>query len=238
MSEWGSRVQSRRKSLGLRQSELARRVGVSAASVNDWESGKTKAISGVNLLRLADALEVASDWIIEGTDPQPAPPPQPVLTVAETVGSNVRSLRRQMRLTQAELAQRAGISQALVANIEAGKGVRLGGATREIAKVLCVKERDLYGDPEQLAGPLFESDDDSSSPKIESQSARPDLEKLRAAIEMVERALEELGIDYPPDTKAQIVVAVYAAIEAAGEAAAAKDVVATMLKTVSKKVTT
>lgn len=71
-----------------------------------------------------------------------------------------------------------------------------------------------------------------------SQSARPDEQKLRAAIEMVESVLEELGIDYPPATKAQIVVAVYAAIEAAGEAAAAKDVVATMLRTVSKTVKT
>lgn len=71
-----------------------------------------------------------------------------------------------------------------------------------------------------------------------SQAARPETEKLRASIAMVEGALEQLGIDYPPATKAQIVVAVYAAIEAAGEAAAAKDVVATMLKTVSQAVKT
>ena len=60
MSEWGDRVQARRKSLSMRQAELARRVGVSAASVNDWESGKTQSISGVNLLRLAEALALAS----------------------------------------------------------------------------------------------------------------------------------------------------------------------------------
>jgi transcriptional regulator with XRE-family HTH domain len=71
-----------------------------------------------------------------------------------------------------------------------------------------------------------------------SQTARPHTETLRAAIEIVEGALDELQIDYPPATKAQIIVAVYAGIEASGEAAAARDVVATMLKTVSQTVKT
>lgn len=243
MSEWGDRVQARRKSLSMRQAELARRVGVSAASVNDWESGKTQSISGPNLLRLAEALAVPSDWILHGTGPAPEAPAQPEPTVAETAGQNVRSLRRQLGLTQAELAHRAGVSQAMVANIEAGKGVKLGGTTRELAKALGVKESALYGDPEKLAGPLLDlladSDRQSESASASSsQSARPDLEKLRAAIEMVESVLEELGIDYPAATKAGIVVAVYAAIDAEGVAAAAKGVVATMLKTVSEAVKT
>ena len=64
------------------------------------------------------------------------------------------------------------------------------------------------------------------------------VDDLPEKILVYQSVLEELGIDYPAATKAGIVVAVYAAIDAEGVAAAAKGVVATMLKTVSEAVKT
>lgn len=136
---------------------------------------------------------------------------------------------------QSQLARAAGLSQALLSqwmngDIADGRSVKAGH--------IFTVARELKVAPEWLAtgaGPMRVS---PAAPESASHAARPEMDKLRAAIEMVESALEELGIDYPAATKAQIVVAVYAAIEAAGVAAAAKDVVATMLKTVSQTIKT
>lgn len=68
MSEWGQRIKRRREELGLSQAELARRVGIRAPSVNNWESGATKTINGPNLQKAAAALERSADWILYGRD--------------------------------------------------------------------------------------------------------------------------------------------------------------------------
>lgn len=48
------------------QASLARACGISAPSVNDWVSGKTKTIEGKNLLNAADFLRVSPSWLAEG----------------------------------------------------------------------------------------------------------------------------------------------------------------------------
>ena len=48
------------------QSDLAKRVGVSRASVSDWLSGKTKALEGANLTKAAEALGVDAHWLATG----------------------------------------------------------------------------------------------------------------------------------------------------------------------------
>ncbi|QHE96831.1 LexA family protein [Pseudomonas cannabina] len=48
------------------QAALARACGVTAPSVNDWVSGKTKTIEGQNLLLAADFLQVAPLWLATG----------------------------------------------------------------------------------------------------------------------------------------------------------------------------
>lgn len=48
------------------QAALARACGVSAPSVNDWLSGKTKNIDGQNLLKAADFLKVDAKWLATG----------------------------------------------------------------------------------------------------------------------------------------------------------------------------
>lgn len=51
------------------QKALADACGVRAPSVNDWLSGKSKTIEGVNLLRAAQFLGVTPRWLAEGVGP-------------------------------------------------------------------------------------------------------------------------------------------------------------------------
>ncbi|MDU8542931.1 helix-turn-helix domain-containing protein [Pseudomonas amygdali] len=50
----------------ISQAALARACGVTAPSVNDWVSGKTKTIEGQNLLLAADFLQVLPLWLATG----------------------------------------------------------------------------------------------------------------------------------------------------------------------------
>ncbi|MBN5087562.1 helix-turn-helix transcriptional regulator [Stenotrophomonas maltophilia] len=50
----------------LTKAELARRVGISAPSVNGWFSGKAKFLRGENLLAAAKALGVNETWLATG----------------------------------------------------------------------------------------------------------------------------------------------------------------------------
>lgn len=65
------RILARRKAIGLNQSELARLVGVSRASVSLWEKGDTS-IKGENLIPLAKALKCDPNWLLNGQG-SPAP---------------------------------------------------------------------------------------------------------------------------------------------------------------------
>lgn len=51
---------------GISKAELARRVGISAPSVNGWFTGKAKFLRGENLLAAAKALNVDQDWLASG----------------------------------------------------------------------------------------------------------------------------------------------------------------------------
>lgn len=51
---------------GITKAELARRVGISAPSVNGWFTGKAKFLRGENLLAAAKALDVDQDWLASG----------------------------------------------------------------------------------------------------------------------------------------------------------------------------
>lgn len=77
----------------LTKAELARRVGISAPSVNGWFTGKAKFLRGENLLAAAKALAVDEAWLATGKG-QMAPksgsyvdephPQQEIATVLET----------------------------------------------------------------------------------------------------------------------------------------------------------
>lgn len=85
---------------GITKAELARRVGISAPSVNGWFTGKAKFLRGENLLAAARALDVDQDWLASGkgamqrhvvSEAETAPYLQPAeISSNETQGDYVR----------------------------------------------------------------------------------------------------------------------------------------------------
>ena len=65
-----TRIRERRLQLGLKQKQLASKIGIAATNISMWESGTTSP-KGENLVRLASALRVSPDWILYGGDLEP-----------------------------------------------------------------------------------------------------------------------------------------------------------------------
>ncbi|MEM8774881.1 MAG: helix-turn-helix transcriptional regulator [Pseudomonadota bacterium] len=63
----GTRIRQRRTTLGLKQSELARAVGISASYLNLIEHNRRR-IGGKTLLQIAEALEVEASLLSEGAE--------------------------------------------------------------------------------------------------------------------------------------------------------------------------
>lgn len=63
----GRRIKQARKRASLTQKELGEKIGVTPQSINQWETGVTKAISGTNLIKAAQALGTTPQWILHGS---------------------------------------------------------------------------------------------------------------------------------------------------------------------------
>lgn len=64
----GARIQSRRKSMGISQEELAQRMGVSRQSVTKWETGAS-APELERVVQLSDVLGVGLDYLLRDDAP-------------------------------------------------------------------------------------------------------------------------------------------------------------------------
>lgn len=65
--EIGTRIQGRRKQLGLTQEQLADKMNVSIQMVSNLERGN-KAIRIDNLIRLSQILHISTDFILTGRE--------------------------------------------------------------------------------------------------------------------------------------------------------------------------
>jgi SOS-response transcriptional repressor LexA len=63
----GERIREAREAYKLSQGNLAKRVGVSASSVSQWESDDVRGLKPTNLLATARALGVNVYWLVYGT---------------------------------------------------------------------------------------------------------------------------------------------------------------------------
>ncbi len=63
MINWNQRITKAREAKGWKKSELALSVGVSNATVSDWESGVIKKLEGGNLLKICDVLNISPRWL-------------------------------------------------------------------------------------------------------------------------------------------------------------------------------
>lgn len=73
----------------------------------------------------------------------------------EATGSRLRSRRAQCSLTQAELAQRAGVSRQLIAAVEAGHNAPAVDAALRIARALATTVEDLFTPDSQPIAPAL-----------------------------------------------------------------------------------
>jgi transcriptional regulator with XRE-family HTH domain len=67
----GSRIRLRRNLLGISQTELGTRIGVTFQHVQKYEKGVNR-IGTSRLLRICDVLQTAPEWLFEGV-PGPKP---------------------------------------------------------------------------------------------------------------------------------------------------------------------
>lgn len=65
LKEIGSRINVRRRELGVTQEVLAERMEVSVQMISNLELGK-KAIRPENLIKLCDALNISADYVLRG----------------------------------------------------------------------------------------------------------------------------------------------------------------------------
>ncbi len=72
METINDRISARRQALNISKAELARRIGITHASVSKWESGLNQP-KGRYLNELAVALGVTVDWLLTGNDTAPVP---------------------------------------------------------------------------------------------------------------------------------------------------------------------
>lgn len=97
---WNRRITQRRVALGYTKAAFSRLVGVSGATVTDWENGVIKHLAGENLIKVATALKVTPEWLLSGKVSAPAPL-QASDVVAE-YGGNTELLAAWELLTQDE----------------------------------------------------------------------------------------------------------------------------------------
>lgn len=60
----GNRIRRRRQDIDMGVRELARKIGVSHATISKWENGHTRTIKDDDLVRLADALRCNILWLM------------------------------------------------------------------------------------------------------------------------------------------------------------------------------
>jgi transcriptional regulator with XRE-family HTH domain len=81
----GKRIKSKREDLGVKQNELAERVGVSPSAINQFEKGEKKPSPDV-LTKIAEELGVSTDYLLGASEEEK-------LFVNETIAAAFRDFK-------------------------------------------------------------------------------------------------------------------------------------------------
>ncbi len=127
------------------------------------------------------------------------------------MGARIRGRRTQLGMTQGELAAACGISGPSVSAWESGKTTAISG------EYLVAAARALKVTAEWIL-----TGEGPAAPLGQSQSQRPDRERLHTAIQMVDEVLAELGITYPSKQRADLVLGCYIALDEGQKAESAR----------------
>lgn len=63
---WHNRLTQARLAKNIKKSDFAKRIGVSAPTITQWENGETKKIEGSNLVKVCSVLEITPEWLLNG----------------------------------------------------------------------------------------------------------------------------------------------------------------------------
>lgn len=96
MKTIGQRISAVRKSLGITQAELARKVGINQASISELESGKSQRT--VHLAKIAGVLNVSPIWLDEGLGEMLPNEKSTVILDVQHIPKNVRELAEKLLL--------------------------------------------------------------------------------------------------------------------------------------------
>lgn len=105
-STFGDRVAGAREALGLSQAELARRLGIKAKTLRDWENDVSEPRAN-KLQMLSGVLAVSIMWLLNGEGDGVSEPKSEGLgddTVRELLGE-IQVLRAELEATQSRLAR-------------------------------------------------------------------------------------------------------------------------------------
>lgn len=109
--EVSKRVAELRKQRGLKQPQVARRVGVQLRTYQNWEAGG--GTSHENYEKLADVLETSYDYLLTGGEY--TPPPGDILSRLDALEGAVGETQAEVRAARTELLAEIGkVQRALV----------------------------------------------------------------------------------------------------------------------------
>ena len=142
----GERLIKKREEAGLKQAELARRIGVGRDSYNRYEHSATRPSLEV-LALIANELNTTADYLLGSTDN-----PEPNRRKAVGFAERFLQLRQERQMTQEEFAAsfsgnyRRKCSQDTVAQYENGRKIPNSATLIDFADYLGVSEAYLLGD--------------------------------------------------------------------------------------------
>jgi len=139
-----SKLQQRRRELGLTLEEVGNIVGVSKSTVKKWESGYIKNMKRDKIALLAKALRVSPLYIMDTTCDFA------IFNGDETIDmilyKNIKKKRLELGMSQEELAKKVGYSsRSMIAKIEAGDIDLYQSKIEEIAIALETTSAELMG---------------------------------------------------------------------------------------------
>lgn len=157
----GARVLFLRQEKELSLSELAEKVGISASYLCQIENGKVMpALS--TLKNIAKALDVK---------------PESLMSATSFVGYKIRKIRTERNITQAQLAEKAGVSAGLIGQIESGKVEPSIKTLEKIAAALSLSPCFFVSEEDEVASLLK-----TMNPRVRELLREP---KVRSTLELL-----------------------------------------------------
>ena len=99
------RLKELRKKLGLKQRDLAERLGIAVASIGNWECGD-RPVPDARIYQICNEFHVRREWLEKGEGEMFEPTPEPI-SVEEAQAQFVEAVFRQLTDEQRDIVAKA-----------------------------------------------------------------------------------------------------------------------------------